>query len=85
MCSGCEPTNHLDVDGILWLEEILVEQARACLVVSHDRYFLERVATRMLELSPVYPRGLFVSLISEKCGILDSRRQGGTKPVASAG
>jgi ATP-binding cassette subfamily F protein uup len=54
-----EPTNHLDVDGILWLEALLTEQARACLVVSHDRYFLERVATRMLELSPVYPRGLF--------------------------
>ncbi len=54
-----EPTNHLDVDGILWLEEVLAEEARACLVVSHDRYFLEHVATRMLELSPVYPRGLF--------------------------
>jgi ATP-binding cassette subfamily F protein uup len=54
-----EPTNHLDVDGILWLEEILAGRARACLVVSHDRYFLERVATRMLEVSRVYPRGVF--------------------------
>jgi ABC transport system ATP-binding/permease protein len=54
-----EPTNHLDVDGILWLEEVLAERARACLVVSHDRYFLEHVATRMLELSPVFSRGLF--------------------------
>ncbi|HEV8308431.1 MAG TPA: ATP-binding cassette domain-containing protein, partial [Methylomirabilota bacterium] len=54
-----EPTNHLDVDGILWLEEVLTVEARACLVVSHDRYFLEHIATRMLELSPVYPRGLF--------------------------
>ncbi len=54
-----EPTNHLDVDGILWLEEVLAERARACLVVSHDRYFLEHVATRMLELSPALPRGLF--------------------------
>src|SRR5262245_43832020 len=54
-----EPTNHLDVEGILWLEALLVGEARACLVVSHDRYFLERVATRMLELSPVYPRGIF--------------------------
>src|SRR5437870_1383192 len=54
-----EPTNHLDVDGILWLEGILTERARACLVVSHDRYFLEHVATRMLELNRVYPRGLF--------------------------
>src|SRR5712664_1348742 len=54
-----EPTNHLDVDGILWLEALLAERARACLVVSHDRYFLEHVATRMLELNRVYPDGLF--------------------------
>src|SRR5881296_57365 len=54
-----EPTNHLDVQGILWLEDVLTERARACLVVSHDRYFLEHVATRMLELNRVYPAGLF--------------------------
>src|SRR5580765_2396032 len=54
-----EPTNHLDVDGILWLEGVLAERARACLVVSHDRYFLEHVATRMLELNRAYPDGLF--------------------------
>jgi ATP-binding cassette subfamily F protein uup len=54
-----EPTNHLDVDGILWLEGLLRERARAFLVISHDRYFLEHVATRMLELSRVYPGGLF--------------------------
>ena len=54
-----EPTNHLDVDGILWLEGLLTERARAVLVVSHDRYFLEHVATRMLELNRAYPGGLF--------------------------
>jgi ATP-binding cassette subfamily F protein uup len=54
-----EPTNHLDLDGILWLEGVLAERARACLVVSHDRYFLEHVATRMLELNRIYPGGLF--------------------------
>jgi ABC transport system ATP-binding/permease protein len=54
-----EPTNHLDVEGILWLEALLATRARACLVVSHDRYFLEHVATRMLELSRAYPSGLF--------------------------
>jgi ATP-binding cassette subfamily F protein uup len=54
-----EPTNHLDVEGILWLEGVLTERARAFLVVSHDRYFLEHVATRMLELNRVYPNGLF--------------------------
>ena len=56
-----EPTNHLDVEGILWLEALLVARARACLVVSHDRYFLEHVATRMLELSRAYPSGLFAT------------------------
>ncbi|MGH7396938.1 MAG: ABC-F family ATP-binding cassette domain-containing protein, partial [Candidatus Rokuibacteriota bacterium] len=54
-----EPTNHLDVEGILWLEGLLAERARACLVVSHDRYFLEHVATRMLEVNRIYPAGLF--------------------------
>jgi ABC transport system ATP-binding/permease protein len=54
-----EPTNHLDLDGIVWLERVLQEEARAFVVVSHDRYFLEHVAKRMLELSPAYPDGLF--------------------------
>src|SRR5215475_14356729 len=54
-----EPTNHLDVDGILWLEGLLAERARAFVVVSHDRYFLEHVATRMIELNRAYPSGLF--------------------------
>src|SRR5437667_4656038 len=54
-----EPTNHLDVEGILWLEQLLAERARAVLLVSHDRYFLEHVATRMIELNRVYPDGLF--------------------------
>src|SRR5215475_14536293 len=56
-----EPTNHLDVDGILWLEDLLAERARAFVVVSHDRYFLEHVATRMIELNRAYPGGLFQS------------------------
>jgi ATP-binding cassette subfamily F protein uup len=54
-----EPTNHLDVEGILWLEELLLSAVPAHLVVSHDRYFLERVATRILELHRAYPDGLF--------------------------
>jgi ATP-binding cassette subfamily F protein uup len=56
-----EPTNHLDVDGILWLESVLTDDARAFLVVSHDRYFLEHVTTRVMELSPAYPDGLFAT------------------------
>src|SRR5713101_6746097 len=54
-----EPTNHLDVEGILWLEGLLAERVRAVVVVSHDRYFLEHAATRMLELDRAYPAGLF--------------------------
>jgi ATP-binding cassette subfamily F protein uup len=53
-----EPTNHLDLEGILDLEELLAAEALAYVVVSHDRYFLERVARRCLELDRVYPEGL---------------------------
>ena len=54
-----EPTNHLDVEGILWLESLLQGESLACLLISHDRYFLENVATRMLELNRTYPEGRF--------------------------
>jgi ATP-binding cassette subfamily F protein uup len=53
-----EPTNHLDLEGILWLESA-IETAGACLVVTHDRYFLERVATNMLEVNRIYPGSAF--------------------------
>jgi ABC transport system ATP-binding/permease protein len=53
-----EPTNHLDLSGIEWLEDLLEQAAFACVVVSHDRYFLENVTTEMAELSRVYPDGL---------------------------
>ena len=52
-----EPTNHLDLAGIEWLEELLQEAPFASVIVSHDRYFLENVATEMVELSRVYPDG----------------------------
>jgi len=53
-----EPTNHLDLAGIEWLEALLAEAAFAAVIVSHDRYFLENVATDMAELSRVYPDGM---------------------------
>ncbi len=53
-----EPTNHLDLAGIDWLEDLLKNAPFACIVVSHDRYFLENVATGMLELNRAYPDGL---------------------------
>ncbi|HEY0158110.1 MAG TPA: ABC-F family ATP-binding cassette domain-containing protein [Thermoanaerobaculia bacterium] len=53
-----EPTNHLDVEAILWLEGLLKSEPEAFVVVSHDRYFLENTAKRMLELNKAYPGGL---------------------------
>ncbi len=53
-----EPTNHLDLAGIQWLEALLEAAAFACVVVSHDRYFLENVATEMAELNKTYPDGI---------------------------
>ena len=46
-----EPTNHLDTESILWLENYLKGLQCAVLFVTHDRYFLDRVATRVIELS----------------------------------
>ncbi|WP_188757442.1 ABC-F family ATP-binding cassette domain-containing protein [Edaphobacter acidisoli] len=53
-----EPTNHLDLAGIQWLEELLNQSDFACVMVSHDRYFLENVATEIVELNRVYAEGL---------------------------
>ena len=47
-----EPTNHLDVQAIEWLEKTLKQRPGALLIVSHDRYFLDRVANIMWEMSP---------------------------------
>ncbi len=45
-----EPTNHLDMDSIAWLEELLLAYRGSVVTISHDRAFLDRVATRMVEL-----------------------------------
>lgn len=45
-----EPTNHLDVETVGWIEDFLADYRGTCLLVTHDRYFLDRVATRILEL-----------------------------------
>lgn len=45
-----EPTNHLDAKAIAWLEGYLASAGGACLFVTHDRYFLDRIATRIIEL-----------------------------------
>ena len=53
-----EPTNHLDIDGIQWLEDILISSRETLIVVSHDRYFLESVCTRIIEVDNRYPQGI---------------------------
>src|SRR6516162_1498050 len=46
-----EPSNHLDIDTTRWLEEYLAAQPEGMLVVSHDRYFLDRVVTKVFEMN----------------------------------
>jgi ATP-binding cassette subfamily F protein uup len=54
-----EPTNHLDLEGILWLEKLLRSASFAFVLVSHDRYMLENVTNRVVELNRAYPQGYF--------------------------
>lgn len=46
-----EPTNHLDMDSIQWLEEFLVNQAKAVMVISHDRAFVDNITNRTIEVT----------------------------------
>ncbi|MSU78899.1 MAG: ABC transporter ATP-binding protein [Gemmataceae bacterium] len=46
-----EPSNHLDIDATRWLEDYLIKQPEAMLIVSHDRYFLNKVVTKVFEMS----------------------------------
>lgn len=50
-----EPTNHLDIPSILWLEEFLRNSSFSILMITHDRLFLQRVVTRVLDLDPRNP------------------------------
>jgi ATP-binding cassette subfamily F protein uup len=78
-----EPTNHLDFGGIQWLESLLQAAAFACVVVSHDRYFLENIASEIVELNRVYVDGLlrvkgnYSRFLEKKEGYLEAqgRRQ----------
>src|SRR3989339_222714 len=46
-----EPTNHLDMDSIIWLEEFLINQAKAVVLISHDKSFVDNVTNRTVELT----------------------------------
>jgi ATP-binding cassette subfamily F protein uup len=70
-----EPTNHLDIDAIAWLEEFVAEFAGAVLFVTHDRAFLSRLATRIVELDrgrlTSWP-GSYPSFLEKKAAALDA-------------
>ncbi len=69
-----EPTNHLDLSGIEWLEELLQAAAFACVVISHDRYFLENAVTEVAELNRIYPNGL-LRVKGKYSGFLDKKSE----------
>lgn len=74
-----EPTNHLDLEGILWLESVLTQASFAFVIVSHDRYVLENVTNRIVELDARYPdgylsvEGSYGTFLQRKAEILDQQ------------
>ncbi len=71
-----EPTSHLDIDTIEWLEDFLLTSKCAVLAVSHDRYFLDKMAVRMVEIENGKTReykGNYSQFVMKK--MLDLRRQ----------
>jgi ATP-binding cassette subfamily F protein uup len=75
-----EPTNHLDLEGVLWLEGFAQRASMALIFITHDRTFLERAASRIIELSPAYPGGLFevtgnyTEFVKRKAAFLDAQQ-----------
>jgi ABC transport system ATP-binding/permease protein len=69
-----EPTNHLDIDGVLWLEDLLHKMKCTVLFISHDRYFLENTAERVVELDRRYPKG-FLSVTGRYSDFLATRAE----------
>lgn len=71
-CIFDEPTNHLDIETVRWLESYIASDKRAYLIVSHDRYFLDRVATRIWEIEAgklhVYPpaKNAYTAFVEER-------------------
>ena len=69
-----EPTNHLDLAGIRWLESVLQSASLASVVVSHDRYLLENVATEIVELARIYEDG-FLRVKGNYSGFLEAKEE----------
>ncbi|MHB0913347.1 MAG: ABC-F family ATP-binding cassette domain-containing protein [Armatimonadota bacterium] len=74
-----EPTNHLDIDATEWLEEFLQGFPGAVLIVSHDRYFLDRVVTKVVDLhdgcTRSYP-GNYTAFVKQKSELLRQQMEG---------
>ncbi|MBO4928067.1 MAG: ATP-binding cassette domain-containing protein [Clostridiales bacterium] len=73
-----EPTNHLDTDALEWLEGFIRSYGGAVLLISHDRYFIDRTVTKVLELEnstiTAY-RGNYTDYKEQKAHFLDEQRQ----------
>lgn len=71
-----EPTNHLDMDSIRWLEGFLSNYRGAVLVISHDRYFLDKVVTKVIDLDhgkAVTYRGNYTTYTAKKEAMIEAR------------
>ena len=71
-----EPTNHLDMDSIRWLEGFLANYKGAVLVISHDRYFLDKVVTKVIDLDhgkAVTYRGNYTTYSQKKEAIIEAQ------------
>jgi ABC transport system ATP-binding/permease protein len=74
-----EPTNHIDTDTIAWLEGYLARSQSALLLVTHDRYFLDRIVTRMIELD----RGKVFSYVGNYSRFLEQKAEREVQAVAA--
>lgn len=70
-----EPTNHLDMDSIRWLEGFLANYAGSVLIVAHDRYFLDRIVTKIIEIDNTRVRtymGNYTAYSEKKAQLLEA-------------
>ncbi len=80
-----EPTNHLDIESILWLEQFLKKSPIATLTITHDRLFLQRTCSRILELDRKNPGGLlnirgdYSTYLDQKAALLENQQLRETK------
>lgn len=73
-----EPTNHLDIESVIWLEEFLQNYSGAAIIISHDRFFLDKVTTKTMELENkkiYFSKGNFSRYLELKEQRLESERR----------